>query len=169
MALDNLISVVLPDDFGAKVKTAIDSVVRMVSGWVVNLSPEERRQYGSISDSNKAFVQKCKEYMDLNPDTLPPGWNMEEFERDYQARKALEEPLRALQRLTERIEDTKTLLDYDNYTAALMYYRYVKFLASTNEPGTTSIYKDLGKHFARTKKTAGETPPPETPAPPAEG
>lgn len=147
MAIDNLISVAFTIEELAKIEEAIKSMNSVLADRVVNLTPDERRQYGRIADKNKILVDKCKAYMEQNTDTVPRGIDKAEFDRDYAARQQLERPLRQLRQLVEKLQDTKTLLDHDNYTAAIAYYRYIKYLASTNEAGTTSIYQDLRSHY----------------------
>ncbi len=160
MALDNLISVTLTEDEVQAINEAIASINNVLRDKVVNLSPEERRQYGSIADRNKILVDKCKDYMDKNPETIPNILDKAEFDRDYQTRKQMELPVRSLKRIIEKLEDTKTLLDHDNYQASIAYYRYIKFLSMQNEPGTTTIYKDLKEHYR--KKTTQEGLPEAT-------
>ena len=126
--------------------------MQLLSGKVVNLSPEERMQYGSIADKNKVFVDKCKAYMEQDPATVPNTLNKHEFDKDYKARQQMEEPLRMVLRIAEMLSDTKILLDFDNYNGSISYYRYVKFLATQNTPGITSVCEDLRQHFERAAK-----------------
>ncbi len=155
MALDNLISLTLTDEEVQAINGAVTALNNILKEKMVNLTPEERRQFGSIADRNKVLVDKCKYYMDENPNTIPSVLDKEEFERDYKARKQLEVPLINLTSVIEMLKDTKTLLDHDNYHAAITYYRYMKFLSSQNEPGTSSIFADLKKHY----KHGATTPP----------
>ena len=152
MAIDNMISVDFSDQELNKIENALNEVLQVLSGKVINLTPEERKQYGSIGDKNKIFVDKCKAYMEQNIDTLPKTIDKHEFDKDYKARQQMEEPLRKLLQLAEMLSDTKILLDFDNYNGSLSYYRYVKFLATQNTPGITSIYEDLRQHFERAAK-----------------
>ncbi len=161
MALDNLISITLTNSEVQTINNAINSINRVLEKKVINLTPEERRQYGSIADRNKLLVDKCKNYMEQNPETIPQVIDKAEFDRDYKARQQLEKPLMQLARISEKLQDTKTLLDHDNYQASLAYYRYIKYLASENEAGTTSIYKDLKKHYQR-KAMVKEEPKEDT-------
>ena len=76
----------------------------------------------------------------------------------------MEEPLRMVLRIAEMLSDTKILLDFDNYNGSISYYRYVKFLATQNTPGITSIYADLNQHFQSMGKRAKKAPDaPEAP------
>ena len=60
MALDNLISVAFSDEELEKISSAIDTLNEVLTNKAVNLTPEERRQYGSIADRNKLLVDKAK-------------------------------------------------------------------------------------------------------------
>ncbi len=156
MAIDNLISITLTDEEVKTMNDAVKAINDVLKGKAVNLTPDERKQYGSIADKNKVFVDKCKAYMETNPHTIPNVLNKEDFDKDYKARQQLETPLRSLLSVLEKLQDTKILLDHDNYHAATSYYRYMKYLSSENEPGTTSIYNDLKQHYKRSAQTKGQ-------------
>lgn len=147
MALDNLISVSFTSEELTKISAAIEQINTVLKDKAINLTPEDRRQYGSIADRNKLLVDKAKFYMEKAPTTVPKTIDKAEFDRDYAAREQMETPLRELTMVAEKLRDTKTLLDYDNLQAAQAYYRYVKFLSEQNEPGTTTIYQDLRQHY----------------------
>ena len=169
MAIDNLISVEFTEQELTILGNALNEIAQLLSGKVINLTPEERKQYGSIADKNKIFVDKCKAYMEQNIDTLPKTIDKHEFDKDYKARQQIEEPLRKLLQLAEMLSDTKILLDFDNYNGSLSYYRYVKFLATQNTPGITSIYEDLRQHFekaAKGSKAKAQDNKPESPKTP---
>ena len=156
MALDNLISVSFTDEELTKISTAIEQINTILKGKAINLTPEDRRQYGSIADRNKLLVDKAKFYMEKAPTTVPKTIDKAEFDRDYAARGQVETPLRELTMVAEKLRDTKTLLDYDNLQTAMAYYRYVKYLASQNEPGTTTIYQDLRQYYHGGRKAEGK-------------
>ncbi len=149
MALDNLISISFTKAELDQINQSIAQLNQALEGKVVNLTPEERQQYGSVADRNKILVNKCKDYMEQAPETLP-GTEKAEFDADYMARKQQESPFRVLNRIAEKLSDTRILLDHDNFHNAIAYYRYIKHLAGQNEPGTTSIYQDLKKHYQNT-------------------
>ena len=143
MAIDNMISVEFTEQELTRLGNALNEIAQVFSGKVINLTPEERKQYGSIADKT---IDK------------------HEFDKDYKARQQMEEPLRKLLQLAEMLSDTKILLDFDNYNGSLSYYRYVKFLATQNTPGITSIYEDLSQHFqSMGKKAKKASDAPEAP------
>lgn len=161
MALDNLISVSFTSEELTKISAAIEQINTVLKDKAINLTPEDRRQYGSIADRNKLLVDKVKFYMEKAPTTVPKTIDKAEFDRDYVAREQMETPLRELTMVAEKLRDTKTLLDYDNLQAAQAYYRYVKYLASQNEPGTTTIYQDLKLHYPGRKAADKDKKPDE--------
>ena len=62
MAIDNMISVEFTEQELTRLGNALNEIAQLLSGKVINLTPEERKQYGSIADKNKIFIDKCKAY-----------------------------------------------------------------------------------------------------------
>ncbi|GIM54199.1 hypothetical protein [Capnocytophaga cynodegmi] len=67
MAFENLIQVSFTDEELGKIDAALQTIETVLKGKTVNLTPDERRQYGSIAEQNKLFVNKCKELMEQYP------------------------------------------------------------------------------------------------------
>ncbi|WP_103067985.1 hypothetical protein [Aquimarina sediminis] len=149
MALENLISVTFSDEELNNLNKAITMLNKALHGKTVNLTPEQRGQYGRIANQNKLIVDKAKSYMEQHPDWIPRFLDKEEFDRDYIARKQIETQVQLLESLSQQLVDTRTLLDYDNYTNALSFYRMMRFLAGENEPGAKSVYEDMKVLFKR--------------------
>ncbi len=161
MALDNLITITFTPDELAKIDDAMSIIEDIMKNKAVNLTPDERRQYGSIADKNKIIVDKIKDYIEQIPQLIPPGFDKAEFDRDYATRGQIESRVRRMKSLQEQFTDTKTLLDHDNYQGSMVVYRFARFLASTNTPGTSSVYEDLKQHH--TGKRSQTPTEPETP------
>ncbi len=152
----NLISVSMSKEDLQKLDEAIQTIETVITGKTRNLSEEERRQFGRIAEQNKLFVNKAKDYMEEYPQHIPAFLDKQEFDRDFEARKVIEKRLIRLEGITEQLSDTKILLDNDNYTNALTFYRNIRFLSGEDVPGTTSIAKDLSQFFPHSKKKAEE-------------
>ncbi len=148
----NLISVTFSSEELQELDAAIQTIEQIISGKTSNLSQEERRQFGRIAEQNKLFVNKAKDYMEEYPQYIPAFLDKAEFDRDFEARKLLEKRLIRLEGVAEQLSDTKILLDNDNYSNALTFYRNIRFLSGENVPGTTSIAKDLSQFFPHSKK-----------------
>ncbi|TSE10241.1 hypothetical protein [Aquimarina algiphila] len=153
MALENLISVTFTEDELNKLTKGLQIVKEVLSNKTVNLTPEQRGQYGRIANQNKLIVDKAKNYMEQHPDWIPRFLDKEEFDRDYTTRKQVETHVQQLQNLSQQLLDTKTLLDHDNYTNALSFYRMMRFLAGENEPGAKPVYEDMKLLFKRSSST----------------
>ena len=154
MALENLITVAFTEAELAQLDQAISSIETVLQGKTINLTPEQRQQYGSIAEQNKLFVNKAKGYIEQYPQFVPPFLDKAEYDRDYAARQQLESRMQRLSSVTEQLSDTKILLDFDNYHNSITFYRNMKYLSGENVPGTNVIYDDMKQFFV----TTGTTP-----------
>ncbi len=149
MALENLIGVTFSDKELHQLTHGIQAIREVLSGKTINLTPEQRGQYGRIANQNKLIVDKAKSYMEQHPDWVPRFVDKEEFDRDYETRQQIEAHVQMLENLSQQLIDTKTLLDYDNYANALSFYRAMRYLAGENEPGAKTVYKDMKVLFKK--------------------
>jgi len=147
MAFENLITVAFTNVELQQLDQALQSIEAVLQGKTVNLSPQERQQYGRIAEQNKLFVNKAKDYMEQYPQHIPAFVDKPEFDRDYAARTQIETRLYRLAGIAEQLSDTKVLLDHDNYSNAITFYRNIKFLANESVPGTTIIYEGMRQFF----------------------
>ncbi|MDO5105871.1 hypothetical protein [Capnocytophaga sp.] len=157
MALDNVISVEFSSEELKKISDALTAIEEVMKGKSVNLTPDERQQYGRIADRNKLLVDKCKTYMELNPQVMPPTLDKAEFDKDYLARTQIDPVMKRISVLQTVFSDMKTLLDFDNFNAAVSYYRYIKYLSQQNAPGMSAVYSDLKTHY-QSRSVANTTP-----------
>ncbi len=164
MALENLISLSFSEEELASLDAHVEGIRTILKDKMVNLTPDERRQYGRIANQNKLLVNKAKQFMEQHPHFIPPFLDKEEFDRDYIAREQIENRVKLLENIVQQLLDTKTLLDHDNYTNALSFYRLVRYLAQENEVGAKSVYEDMKVLFkipsntSSTNQIASSTP-----------
>ncbi|SFN04803.1 hypothetical protein SAMN05421594_0631 [Chryseobacterium oleae] len=163
MALDNLISLSFSSEELATIDEALQAIQTALLRKTINLTPEQRQQYGRIAEQNKLFVNKAKSYMEQYAQHVPGFLDKAEFDKDYTAREQIEQRLQRLDSLNEQLSDTKVLLDHDNYHNAISFYRNIRFLSEENVPGTNVIYEDLKQFFVTSPQTP-VTPPPPPPA-----
>lgn len=158
--LRNLIATHLNNEEVQLVETALQQLETALSSKVCNLSAEERRKYGSISEQNKLLVNKIYDYATAQPQLCSPDVNWDEFKLDYASRAFLEGVIHRLENLVSGITNAKTLHDYDNYQAALDDYAYTNYKVNTSAVGYENKRNELKQFFTRTKGNA-ETPPEE--------
>lgn len=162
MALTNLNNTHLTS---AQVNTANDALSQLEAALTlinINLSPEDRRKYGSINEQNKLFVNKVYDYNKNQSALSAPEVDWEEFNRDQASRQNLESMISRLDNLITKLNNAKTLHDYDNYQAALTDYAYTAYKAGTASPGFETKQNDLKQFFSRSSKTTEITPPTES-------
>ncbi len=149
MALENLISVSFTEEELTQLDQHLAGIKTILTGKTINLTPDQRQQYGRIANQNKLIVDKAKNYMEQHPTWVPRFLDKEEFDKDYTARQQVENRVQLLENLSQQLIDTKTLLDHDNYTNSLSFYRMVRYLAGENEPGAKPVYEDMRVLFSR--------------------
>lgn len=158
MGLTNLNSTHLSS---AKITAAQDAIVALenaIAEITINLSPEDRKKYGSINEQNKLFVNKVFDYNQSQPNLSSPEVDWEEFNKDHNSRNSMETIISKLESMITRLKNAKTLYDYDNYQSALVDYSYTTYKSGTSAAGFENKYKDLKQFFV---KNATSTAPPE--------
>lgn len=154
--LKNLISTHLSAEEVEAVNTALSALEITLSAKVSNLSGDERRKYGSISEQNKLFVNKVNGYAAGQAALRSPDVDWDEFTKDFNSRTVLEGTLARLQNLLTGLSNSKTLHDYDNYQAALDDYAYTSYKTGTSAPGYEAKRNELKQFFSRTRRTDEE-------------
>ena len=152
MALENLISISFTTEELTELDNNLQGIQNILQGKTINLTAEQRQQYGRIANQNKLIVDKAKNYMEQHPNWIPNFLDKEEFDKDYVTRQQIENRVQLLENLSQQLIDTKTLLDHDNYTNTLSFYRMMRFLAGENEPGAKTVYEDMKVLFAKTSR-----------------
>jgi len=147
MALENLISLALTPAELTAIDNAITIIETTLAGKVVNLTPEERSQYGRISNRTENWIDKVKGYVGTTPALVPPYIDTTEYSKDYQARQDLKPRLTRLASVFESLDDTQKLISSDLWHNSIAFYRNLKIASQQNVPGSTAIYNDLKIQF----------------------
>lgn len=149
MGLTNLNSTHLSS---AKITAAQDAIAALETALAeitVNLSPEDRKRYGSINEQNKLFVNKVYDYNQSQNNLSSPEVDWEEYNNDHRSRNLMEALISRLESIITRLNNAKTLHDYDNYQSALVDYSYTTYKAGSSAPGFEDKYKDLKQFFVK--------------------
>ena len=159
MGLTNLNAVHLSSAKITAANDAISSLETAIEEITVNLSVEDRRRYGSINEQNKLFVNKVNDFYQSQANLSSPEVDWEEFTKDHTSRKTMEAMISRLESIITRLNNAKTLHDYDNYQAALVDYSYTTYKAGTSAPGFEDKYRELKQFFV--KNPTSTAPPTE--------
>jgi hypothetical protein len=136
-------------DFVA-LNTALTTIENIVKGKTVNLSPDERKRYGSINEQHKLLVGKVDDYHTSHPKFDNPYLDWTEISNDNKARKRHEMVINRLESLVAQFVDTKILHDFDSYGYALSQYAHINYLDGQNVPGVRAVKEDIAQLFTRT-------------------
>jgi hypothetical protein len=159
MPLTNLNSAHLTQAQVTDAQDALTQLETALAAVNVNLTPEERQQYGSINEQNKLMVNKVNDYHRDSPNLSVSDVDWTEFDKDFASRGIFENLITRLDALTNKLKNAKTLHDFDNYQAALADYAYTSYRAGTGAEGFETKYNELKQFFNRTGKTNKTTPP----------
>ena len=168
MAQDNLISIELTPAELTALDGALTTIETTLNGKVVNLTAEDRRQYGKINNKRENWVTKVRNYLTQRPSIKPNSLNLAEHDKDLAARTAILPRLNRILAIKDALQDTAMLISSDLYDNSLAVYGIVKEQAKRNEPGITPIYDDLKAQFPGRGPAPGPVPAPApVPTPPA--
>ncbi|MCY1633353.1 hypothetical protein [Marinifilum sp. D737] len=154
--LKNLNSTHLSAEQIETINTNLGSLETTLVAILSNLSSDERRKYGSISEQNKLLVNKVNDYAINQPALKSPDVDWDEFTKDFNSRTVLEGIIARLENLLTGVRNAKTLHDYDNYQASLDDYAYTNYKVGTSASGFESKRNELKQFFSRTKKVGEE-------------
>lgn len=161
MGLTNLNNTHLDSAKLNSILDAISTLETALADFTINLSPEDRRRYGSINEQNKLLVNKVYDYNKTQPNLSVAEVDWQEFENDYNSRRNLEAMVSRLENLVTKLVDAKTLHDYDNYQAALEDYGFTTYKAGGSATGFQTKHADLKQFFGRSGTSSKQNP--ETP------
>jgi len=151
--MENKVSVTLAATALTNITAALRTIEQNLP-VLINLSVEDRMALPKMGDKTLAFVTKALEYAKQNPTLVPAFLSIAEFEKDVTAVTGLNNVLRPLQQLTEKLDDTTLQAGSEAYSAALVFYTSVKSAAKAGVPGMKTIYDDLQARFPGRGKVA---------------
>lgn len=132
---------------------ALTALENLLAEKFRNLSPEERKKYGSINEQNKLIVNKAMDYRINQPNLSSADVDWKEFQADFDSRAFIQATIARLQSLIDGLNNNKILHDYDNYQAALTDYGYSQYKASTKVAGFETKVNEMAQFFNRTGST----------------
>ena len=143
---ENRVSAQLSKEDQAAVLAAIDTI-RQKLPFLIDLTPEERRNLPKMGDKSRAFVSQALEVATQNSSFLPRSFDVEEMRRDVELAAALEPITTALTQLQELVDDTYTAVGSEAYSAGLVVYHYGR--QSGAGEALDHLLEGMGQRFAR--------------------
>lgn len=156
--IDNRVSANLSQADQQAVMSAIDTI-RQKLPFLVDLTPEERRDLPKMGERSRGFVQQALEVATQNIEMMPRSFDVEEMRKDVELLAALQPIMLALDQLSELLDDTYIAVGSEAYTAALLVYQFAR--AAGKGSALDAALDGLSQRFAR--KSRGTPPPTGTP------
>ncbi|MDB5969345.1 MAG: hypothetical protein JWQ90_1795 [Hydrocarboniphaga sp.] len=100
-----------------------------------------------MGDKSVGFDDKCKIYMESNPEFLPGFVSIAEVQKDRDLRSQMMRFSADLISLSESVDDSLMIISSEAWSADLAYYNSVKEAAKRGHAGAESIYNDLQQRF----------------------
>jgi hypothetical protein len=147
MAQENNFELMLSDQDLNEIYAAVEILQTKLAPHLISLSADARRDMLKKGDKTYAFVNKAREYAELNPNLVPPFLDMRMFEADIRGEQILRNIAQHLTPLESNVDDSMMLCGSESYRAALLFYRSVKMAMDTGIPNAKSIYEDLAIRF----------------------
>lgn len=146
MSVRNLVSASLSEADAKSVLEAI-ALIRSKLNFLIDLSPEERRNLAKMGDKSQAFVRKALETTLANPNAIPPNYSAANFAADLQLWDQLAPIETQLTQMSELLSDTTLALGADLYDAALTSYGILR--AAGASEGLDALRASMSERFRR--------------------
>jgi hypothetical protein len=151
----NLLSIALSDEDIAAINMALGDIEsRLIQ--LVALDNDARRGLTKMGDKSEAFVRQTLMVLEQNPDIVPAAINLSEAQADLRAMDQLRPVAARLQRLSERVSDSRMALGSDAMNTALQGYGLLK-LAGRNK-GLQALSQALSARFSRNSRNPEPEP-----------
>jgi hypothetical protein len=149
--MDNKHVTAIPAELKTEAQKHIDAAKENLLPYVQPLTPAERQGLTKMGNINARFMEKSYDLAEANPALVPPYLNMEAFAIDKSDALGLRVLHNSTRQLEEYIADTEMLAGSEAYHASLIFYNYVKGLATQDIPGAKAVYEELKTFFHRTR------------------
>ncbi|WP_202908961.1 hypothetical protein [Cognatilysobacter segetis] len=159
MSNQNLLSLDLSDTQLMAIDNALTELELQLSG-LASMEADKRKSLARMGGKSEAFCRQALNVLEQNPQVVPPSLKVAEARADLDAIDQLRPRLQRLQRLTERAQDSETMLGSDVMNCALQGYALLK-VAGKNQ-GLEGLRKELGSRFAKGPRVPAEPSPPGT-------
>lgn len=163
MTIENRVSAGLSPEAIARIKDLAQQI-RAELPFLRTLTAQDRVSLARLGDKTVGFDEKCRAYMQSNPEFLPAFIDAAEVDKDRALRPQLMQIEAVLQALFEGVTDTLTIVSSEILGADSAYYNVVRDAAKRGVPSAKPIYEDLAQRFPQRGRPASAPAPAATPA-----
>ena len=150
MAIQNLISAILPAEIIAEIKQKLADIKSRLT-FLITLQPDEIQELFKAGKGYASFLDKAHDSVCDHPEIMPAVFNIEEFKRDYILAKDLAPILNQVKELAMALEHTVLAARSDALGEALEVYAAIQ-QNKDKVPGLNVVADEMAKFFKKTKK-----------------
>lgn len=138
----------IPATVITEVQTHLDAIKKILTPYLLSLTPNERKSMLRMADKTVAFVQKTTEYASTNASFVPAFVDLAELKQDTAGMTALTPLRQQFEQLSLDTDSTVMMAGSEAYGNSLTIYNNIKFLAKNKQPGAQAAFDDLKVRFA---------------------
>jgi hypothetical protein len=151
--MENKHDIPIPENVMTEVKRRLSEISQLLRGYIIPLTPAERRRIIKMGEKTYSFVSKAYELAKENPELCPKYLDINDFQIDIEDVMKLITLKTSLNQIHEGVADTEMVAGSEAYQSALEFYQEVKRAAKNDIYGAKAIYEELKKRFPTRKKS----------------
>ena len=132
MSITNINNDHFDDATMSVVKQMCTQVANILAAKTRNLSPEERKSWGSINEQNKLVPLKVLELAENQPELKSPDVNYEELMADWKDSLFLRGIIAQMMDAVRIADNIRITHDWDAYQASKQDYRHAEYKTGTD-------------------------------------
>lgn len=129
----------------------------LLKPFYVELSVADKTHLSKVNEKTLPFIEKGVQYVNSNPEFLPPYHDVVELTRDAKLFSDVSQLLSPAKQLVEQLEKIATLAGSDTYFTIRSYYKSVQRASAEGNANAKTILSELKKRYEGQGKTGGKT------------
>jgi hypothetical protein len=157
MSTGNRISEEIPQNVIDAVKAKLSEIDTLLKPFYVELSVADKIHLSKVNEKTLPFIEKGVQYINSNPEFLPPYHDAAELSRDSKLFAIVSQILLPAKQIVEQLEKISTLSGSDTYFTIRSYYKSVQRAGAEGNANAKIIANELKKRYEGQGKTSGKT------------
>jgi len=149
MAMPN-VSTVLGTAYLNEIRSKILEIKNKLP-FLVNIEPKDKKSYNKMGSKSVSFVEAALRIAKSQPEVIPAGLKVDEFEKDVNLTVALSDLAALIDPLCEAVRDTLTVVGSEAMSLSNMVYGHVK-VSSKSDANLDEAKRTLGQRYERQGK-----------------
>ncbi len=134
----------LNDETVIQIQKMLDEIQNQLP-FLINLTPDERKQKGPYNRKRDLFNQKAFEIARDNTNLLPSNIDLIAWQADRKLLAQLNQLQKSIAQLHEGVGDTIIALQTEVSKTSSLYFKLLKVMAKLNIPGIDAMLESLRK------------------------